>query len=424
VLADTNEPAHHCVALANAESDLLSEVFDQAVLQGARSTSTHISFARNVVSPVVSAVIAAVEQEIVAAAGKCSSFEIVVKDLPAPLENEVLRSVVEREATGSSLLPERDLKLPEQTPEEILSQLNSGSAAFDDGVQEWAASLPTEFFQDLWYSVFAPQLAPRGARVQSFSELVNDDETGVDAALAIYLIAQRLENEVPEGTMPASEYKKLVAQYRSGAIERLARELEADKNRLTDGVLVRSINTQTRVITVYGKVYRSWLETGATPEMLAGMAVTQDVNYVTTLIDKRRDELLDAWNRFQLLQQSLVKNESFIFLSALQSAFFSELGRRFAEEEPFFDDPAYVSKIKDLFHEELKKVTDSCMKDIPATCVRLVCRSRFFYTDAEDILSTMMKVAAENPGIDPQEAALIAMIEYVSRYTASQMKIE
>jgi len=164
VLADTNEPAHHCVALANAESDLLSEVFDQAVLQGARSTSTHISFARNVVSPVVSAVIAAVEQEIVAAAGKSSSFEIVVKDLPAPLENEMLRSVVEREATGSSLLPERDLKLPEQTPEEILSQLNSGSAAFDDGVQEWAASLPTEFFQDLWYSVFAPQLAPRGAR--------------------------------------------------------------------------------------------------------------------------------------------------------------------------------------------------------------------------------------------------------------------
>lgn len=424
-LADTADAGLHCVALANAESELLSTVFDQAVVQGQRSTATHVAFARNVVSPVVTAMITAVEQETVAAASKRASFEIVVKDLPAPLDNELLRSVVEREAVGSALLPEKDLQLPEQSIDQILGQLNSGAAAFDDGVQAWAASLPTEFFQDLWYSVFAPGSAPRSVRLKSFSDLVGDDETGVDAALAIYLIAQRLENEVPEGTtMPSAQYNKLVAQYRSAAIERMARELEADKTRLTDGLLVRSVNTRTRKITVYGKVYRDWLEKGATPEMLAGMAVTEDLNYVTSLIDKRREELLNAWSRFQLLQQSLVKNESFnIFLAALRAAFFSELGRRFAEEEPFFDDPAYVEKIKNLFLEQLDRVTTNDMADIPSTCVRLVCRSRFFYTDAEDILVTMMKVAAQNPGIDPQEAALIATIEYVARYIASQMKI-
>lgn len=55
--------------------------------------------------------------------------------------------------------------------------------------------------------------------------------------------------------------------------------------------------------------------------------------------------------------------------------------------------------------------------------MEIITRSRFYFTDAEMVLSYMEQAAAINPSIQPSEAALLAVIEYVADYLADQMTV-
>ena len=63
------------------------------------------------------------------------------------------------------------------------------------------------------------------------------------------------------------------------------------------------------------------------------------------------------------------------------------------------------------------------MENIYKTARKLVCRARFYYTSSDKILAAIEEYTNSNPDIDPQEAALMATIEYVADFVAEQLTI-
>ena len=53
--------------------------------------------------------------------------------------------------------------------------------------------------------------------------------------------------------------------------------------------------------------------------------------------------------------------------------------------------------------------------------MKVLCRSRFAYTDAEEFLTNMNEAGAANPGLDPREAALPALIELITDFALAQV---
>jgi hypothetical protein len=53
--------------------------------------------------------------------------------------------------------------------------------------------------------------------------------------------------------------------------------------------------------------------------------------------------------------------------------------------------------------------------------LHIICQCRFYYTEAEFILSEIEEIGKQNPGIDVREAALIATINYLVDYLCDQI---
>ena len=427
ILSDTSNDTNGSLdyqgfRLSYHSNDIADAKFDAFIEQISAHVRRHVSFARNVVTPVITAMATAASNQTETVVNAPTMFNIKVKDFPEPMQNDVLMSTVMRESTNSTVYPEQDMKLPEIAPQALYEMMTSGAGTFDEQVKRWAASMGDDFFMEIWNNVF------RGSGyndAKTFAQLVNDSETGLDAALCIFLLTQRLEDEVPEGTeMDLRSYKDTLLQFRKSALETLAaaqRDYDANEK---NGMLVTSINPKTLEIGVNGNVYRKWLEAGGSQEVLAGIAISGDFNYGVDSIDERKDALLDLWNRHQVIQQATNRNEAFsIFLRALEESFFAEMNRPYSEEKERFEMNDYQDKVAAIFRDEMKTVSPDDMKDVPGVCMRLVTKARFYYTDSEKILTSMTEAAKCKPDITAAEAALIAVIEYVSDYVADQMSI-
>ena len=92
------------------------------------------------------------------------------------------------------------------------------------------------------------------------------------------------------------------------------------------------------------------------------------------------------------------------------------------EEETFAQTtPNYIAAVNANFESELANIRSGDLDNIYMLAMKLVCRSRFYYTDAEIILCDIEEARRVNPNIDVREAALIATANYVFDFIADQM---
>ena len=98
----------------------------------------------------------------------------------------------------------------------------------------------------------------------------------------------------------------------------------------------------------------------------------------------------------------------------------------FSEEEMEYInfDTNFLDKAQTIFNREVDNIRMFDMEDIYGIATKLICKSRFFYTDAESILTDINEAKKINPNIrDVREASLIATIHYVVDYIADQMTL-
>lgn len=410
-MANKVQPAYG-VSHHNATLDPIATMAIQAV-------SKHLQVAKNVVRPVVNDLFARVKGSLSEVdASALLGMEVDVLREPAPLANSQLANAV-RKLEGLTIedLPMR-MRLPDLGPAELMELVLTGSSALDTAITEWL-STDEGLLQYIWRHVFqqTPLDDPK-----SFLQLITDRVHGVNNSLAIYLFARKLMDGKPlEGTeMSLSGYKQQLVDLRNQSAASLARALDKIERSMKNGVLVREI-VGTKTI-VYEPLYRKFLEEGGSNEVLFANAIG-GAKFHTTLKDliANKAQLAERWNfhaalvRTEEANQRFVKTKEFIRLH-----FFAQLAEIAHTTEGA---ESNIAQVKNLFDVVMRDVRDSDLDDLHNLCMKIVCRARFYKTDAEMILTGISNAMKDNPQISPREAATISAINYVAVWVARQMQL-
>lgn len=104
-----------------------------------------------------------------------------------------------------------------------------------------------------------------------------------------------------------------------------------------------------------------------------------------------------------------------------KSAMRSVFGAMIAEDKDDLDIPRQLIFRK--FDDELARITERDLTEPYHVALRLLCRARYYRTDAEKLLGRIDTIVKENPKLDVREASTIAEIEYVSDWCFDQMRL-
>lgn len=414
--------------LANAKDPVLKtcphdQVMDEVTNICIKAVQGHIQAARSVVAPAVAELVektAANLREITASS--LLGMNVVQIVAPQPMQLQQLQTAVSRFSDAPYDIPRLMLNLPDMTAKDIVAAMCTGAGTLDAAIEEWAAHRGETFFLNLWQSVFQIKHDGKlGGKVKTFRDWVEDREDGLHNATAIFLLARKLCEAPPEGTeMALPVYEKAMAEYRNQAAGRLTRGFaELDRIKRTKQMVIRIEGATTYVNDV---VYRDWIDAGGDNDVLFGNTLEEPSLATVDTINAAAERLRAKWARHAAFIATVESNRSFNRTKELLRRNFVEQMRAIDPgEEATIGNRETVIK---LFDEQLETVRADDIKDLWSLCLKLVCRSRFYRSDAERILAGIERVKRENPSIDVREAAAIAVIGYVSYWVASQYKVQ
>lgn len=411
----------------NSNNSSHNERHDYLIDFVARAASMHMDYARNIVLPAVEAVSAGVQKAMDSAvANPLAEFCLVMQDLPTPLQNESFLANVLKEASGPFIEPDGTFRFGEAGPMAILERLETGSKAFDDKLKEWAAIRGDLFFTSIWDDLFRSVIESQPTSPRGFLEHVGDIETGVDAALAIFLIARRLSLKPEPGAgVDEQTYRDLARQYMEVSSQVIARRVEKEKSYLDKGALIIASNMRTKHVVVHGTVYRNWLRTGGKNEVIFGLMVQGDPASYIDDITPKADAALQAWDRFASITRARYNNEKHVrFVTAVRDAFYADMRQAGPNEKEYqLTHPEYLDKVTEYLEDQLQAVTTADTLDLVRTVCRIVCKARFYYNDAYKVLLSIDNATRANPNLSLQDAVAVARAEYVVDYISSQIRV-
>jgi hypothetical protein len=404
---------------------------DEVIHQVGKAVLNHISFAKNTVKPLVvdyaEGVIEYLSNFKFPAA--CDQFNVVVADLPELLEDESFVGMLNKYTDKTIINPSVTPSLGVKTGEELLTMMLIGDREADMMISAWFSRLGNDFFVNLWENLFRANQPDRA--IINFVDygliLSSDIFDRADYALAIYLLANKLYDVVDEDVngMNLNAYKDIIAQTRDFAGSILANAVTRVSGFEKSKILVVGNDSVNQRAKVYGKVYRNWLANGGTIETILGLIVSGRSVSTQDSVDEIGATLTDTWSTHSAFFTAAESNKRFDYFKDALTIKFKEIMSSLTEAELEFANATadYMVAVDSRFLEEMQKLRSSEMDDVYAIALKLMCRSRFYYTDAERILSDIAEAARVNPNVDVREAALIATINYVADYVAAQMAI-
>lgn len=387
----------------------------------------HISFAKNEVKPAIMTMVDRVVKNIGMNKSATADFSVVVLDLPVPMRNSGFKDSIDKYIGKSVLEPEKELALGEVSLEDILTLMQTGSKEYDTLIAQWFSSKEAGFFTTLWDNLFRDFKVSKPVIVGKFKDFMSDTVDGADAALFVYLIARKLFDEVPGNTgMTLNEFNNIVSQYRDAAGAVLAQQYKRYNANITNSTLVDNFSVNRKTITVNGAIYREWLKLGGSNEQLFGLLISNSNIFSSILINENSKKYLSNWHEYEQYSNTLSSNQQFLRYKEILTFCFADglKEQSKAEEDMVIATPGIKENIIKYFLKELESITTKDLQDINEVCLRLVCRARFFYTDAEKILRGINEAVRVNPNIDIRQAALLSTIEYVADFISDQFELK
>lgn len=312
------------------------------------------------------------------------------------------------------------LRLPQQSAQEIRSLMKTGLPALDSIISEYMAVLEDSGLELLWSQLFM-ELNPISGAGKAGTNLTHfiAGEHNVRNAVFVFLIARRLNERImPGANMSESEYMSLTSDFRNQAAARICDVMDVYANEENNGRLVQKVEGLT--VTVNRIVYRKFLEQGGSAEAILGSLLFNEssVNLDAMLENKERYET--RWRRQYMMNEQTYRNRRFQRIKELLIIEYTSQTKNSNER----DFPVHERAIShELFVNAVHELTIDEMDDMVMTCLKLLGKSRFRNRNVLDILSGVAYARKKNPNVDVKEAASIAIIEYISRWVASQMVI-
>lgn len=399
-------------------------VMDQIVQLLSRSVTSHIKYARSVVKPLVVEYGESVEHALEAYEPSLpsSQFNIISYEMPALISDVSFMMPLERHRGNMPVQPSKVGVLAPATGDQILEMMLTGDPTVDEDIKAWYTTQEPSFFEGLWAGFFSDQ--QNDVKVLDYDDILpmNVFEKAY-SGLSLYLLSNKLYNEPPEGTpLTLADWNERLSEIRNYGAALFTQALIRYEKMLRTNLMVLAVNSSRKYCLVNGVVYNQWLKEGGKPEILFGMITANQVHYTTSAVTQNAEEFLRSWANFVSIYKSREINERFdVFKSILTSQFAALMNHLTDEEKEFIEIASdYNGEVTKRFKKELESVRLSDMETIYDTALRLVCRARFYYTDAEKILSNINEAIKLNPNLQVREAALIATIEYICDYIGEQ----
>lgn len=389
----------------------------QIVRDIAAAVTSHIAYAKNTVLPLVLEYQNKVQEAIEAPNSFINQFNVIITDLPEFMKDDSFRAEVERTAGGSALEPEKQVLIPAEGPEFVTKYLKTGSGSSDKAIAAWAGALGDKCLMEMWDFFY-------GNGSGAYSARMSGREDGVNYSLFAFLTARRLFDDVPDGVaMTLTEFRRYISQYRDCAANALRNVYGREDSLEKTQIVVSTYNQFNREVRVNGKTYSEYLKQGGKNEVIFGsMYAGATAQTIGDLIGKT-DEYYQNYARQEAMVAATRRLQSAaVFKGALKGVFLSLLADPTTDEQQALNTFGLsTAVIGTRVYEQIESLSTDELKDINGACLKVMCRTRFGYTDAEKFLTSMNEAQLANPALDAREVAHIATIELITDYVSAQI---
>lgn len=413
-MGDLDNLSQHDLVLEGAINDL-SKVVTQ-----------HLSFARNVVKPLIVDMASDLStfQKNNTPVEASSEFDIKSFHLPGLLKDVSFLDSLRFYQDKPVIKPTKTVRLEDKEFAEIVGLMSTGSERTDADVLAMVSTMEEETIVCLWRSFFTIAETKELITVSKIDKLNVYEKANYTAVL--YLLTRKLLAEVESSSeqMSLVEYNELITDLRDYAGSLLLTSL----TRI--GLLIRTNqlilrNTEHKVIELNGEVYNTWLTAGGSPETILGLMVSGETISNSKALDLKAKDYSAVWNSYVMFHNSNNANRAFDEIKSYLSVSFNKLLAAPCEEEKTYAEthPNYFDNVKKLLEEEVDSLSSKDLEDVYDVSLRLIAKVRFYYTSAFVILTDINDGFKANPDIEVREAALLATVNYISNYLADQIAV-
>lgn len=403
-------------------------LMDGLVTDLSQCVAQHLTFAKNTVRPLIKTFVDEAAAALASYPDQSTySPQIVKLDLP-----EVsLLPAVEGEAVKFKdvvYIPlGSPLNLPPASGDAALRYLVSGSAALDNAVAAWVQAKGEDFFAKVYNVVFSSGAA--GVTITP-DQLYGDKLEGLDALTATFLMARHLLENAPEGApYGLADYRIAVGTVVEQTGLRLANAFaDRERNIALETLIVGSAKD---VIYVFAPVYDKWIAEGGVLATLLGNMLLDRPNQTLAAMLQDQEQCMTRWEQQNRFLTVTLQNRKFdaakdslrFVTEKLAGENIQTIFGEIAPGQELTLQSPVVSQALDNAKGFIDFLDAEQIKDLWQIGVEVVAGSLFSYSAAFSILNSIEKAAKDNAGIDPNEAALLGTIDYVTNYVVDQIEL-
>lgn len=388
----------------------------------AEKLQKHLFYARTVVAPFVDAYAGRLAQAMEMIGGNPDNgVEVVIHSQPGPLSEPSLISSIHLNKDAVFTREQLLSGMPELDDNQIRALMMTGAASVDAAIAEYFAKKEEGWLAARWKSIFCVSMHDPvpGSGLDAFIT----GRENVDTALMVFLVTRRIWNAPLDGVnMTSAAYEDAMVRYRTQSGLRLCHELERLDRDSQAGILIigteNVVGGSSRVI-VNASVYRDFLKKGGTNEVLLGNLLQPHRDVRADALLEKKDVLEATWARHYAYNKAFYDQKRLLKMREAVVCEWEYLAQQYsAEDFPIHERASSRAMVLKLSHMLVPKDFD----DLNGLALRLTCESRFYKTDAFEILAGMQRARENNPGLDAAEAANISVTEYVCRWIGKAME--
>ena len=402
----------------SSHTDAVNSTID-AIAPGIRN-QLHVY--RNIVNPTIKDLLERIDYDLQNISNKpISNMEIVEWNLPIPYYNEKLEDLAYRYSShGTVDVTLKDIaEIPSNT--ELYELMCTGIATLDESIKSWLSTVPDDYIATVWSDIFT--------KSGSMMALMVNKDQGHAYALIAYLLSEKLVTHEPLDCFKTTRavFVSHLSAIRDFAGKYVYQYIQKNKKAIEEKNLILNINNN--VTTVHAVVYDAWLEAGGTPEILLGNMLNKQRVMYGQLLMNNAQELTNKWNSYYAMQKQQLGNFQVSNIRhAIEKNFNSQINdaRQKIRNNEKLDIPSIeeCDNIEKLFKQEVNRYGGFNINDLPKAVTRLVCRSRFYKTNAETFLTMLNNIINDNPELPIFEASTVATINYISEWVLTQVELK
>ena len=433
VLDETQQSSMVANLGEGSEHDLvMEETADEVVAV----LNASIGFARKVLAPAAAKVDSAVREAIGNFAP--ARYFVDTYHIHPVMFSDGLTSLVER-FENSPMAPVTRIALPDHEEGTLVSMLATGNAGWDSAVADWLAKKPEGWLREVYGRVFGVNVGTN--LIPDHEQAVRSDLRGQfeilvkigteDYLLAVYLLSQALLNNPQSTQATGSEWRTLMSTW----VQQTGRALNVFQRYVSRQMAVKFMvmhwpapgvawvkNPADARIVVLGNVYNQWLGEGGSPEILIGALFGGDNVPPVTATDlaSKKEVYAKAYERYeQILSREVSARSGSMISNAFSTALILALNDATDDQLPLNTDRRELAR---AIAGRVEAIRNWSELDIYRTARELLATAVFHKPTSLHWLETIDQLMEANTDLSPQEAAYLAVRDYVSTYVAQQIR--